>query len=152
MVKFSLWLHIRPSHLPSLLKCKMFCTLFTRFYTTQNASFNVDYIQNSKMSGFYSLPFASMAAKTSGIYLQGECSCNVWRHFHGCGKVNTAAKHLCMHQVEHFWSLFQSHFSVRLRSPAHAQLHSVCSLWFSCSASCCFRFWLYCTYWNCFHG
>ena len=52
---------------PPLLKCKMFCTLLTRFYIAQNASFNVAYIQNSKMSGFYSLPFASMAAKTSGI-------------------------------------------------------------------------------------
>ena len=49
---------------------------------------------------------------------------HVRRRFHGRGKVNTTAKHLRMHQVEHFWSLFQSHFSVRLKSPAHAQFHA----------------------------
>ena len=60
----------------------------------------------------------------------------VWR--------NTAAKRLRMRQVEHFRSLFQSHFQVRSKSPARARLHSVCSLWFSCSASCCLCFWLFC--------
>ena len=30
-----------------------------------------------------------------------------------CGEGNTAAKRLCMRQVEHFRSLFQSHFPVR---------------------------------------
>ena len=53
------------------------------------------------------------------------------------GGVNTAAKRLRMRQVEHFRSLFQSHFPVRSKSPARSRLHSVCSLWFSCSASCC---------------
>ena len=33
---------------------------------------------------------------------------------------NTAAKRLRMHQVEHFWSLFQSHFPVRSKSPARS--------------------------------
>ena len=70
-----------------------------------------------------------------------------WRHashpFH-----NTAAKRLRMRQVEHFRSLFQSHFPVKV---ARA-LHSVCSLWFSCSALCCSCFWLFCSYWNCFYG
>ena len=50
---------------------------------------------------------------------------------------NTAAKRLRMRHVEHFRSLFQSQFPVRSKSPARARLHSVCSLWFSCSASCC---------------
>ena len=43
---------------------------------------------------------------------------------------NTAAKRLRMRQFEHFRSLFQSHFPVRSKSPAHARIHSVCSLWF----------------------
>ena len=50
---------------------------------------------------------------------------------------NTAAKRLRMRQFEHFRSLFQSHFPVRSKSPARSRLHSVCSLWFSCSALCC---------------
>ena len=50
---------------------------------------------------------------------------------------NTAAKRLRMRQVEHFRSLFQSHFPVRSKSPARVRIHSVCSLWFSSSASCC---------------
>ena len=45
--------------------------------------------------------------------------------------MNTAAKRLRMRQVEHFQSLFQSHFPVRSESPARAWLNSVCSLWFS---------------------
>ena len=65
---------------------------------------------------------------------------------------NCTAKGLRMRQVEHFRSLFQSHFPVRSKSPARARLHSVCSLWFSCSASCCLCFWLFCRYWNCFYG
>ena len=65
---------------------------------------------------------------------------------------NTATKGLRMSQVEHFRSLFQSHFPVRSKSPPRARLHSVCSLWFSCSASCCLCFWLFCSYWNCFYG
>ena len=32
------------------------------------------------------------------------------------GTVNTAAKRLRMRQVEHFWSLFQSHFPLRSKS------------------------------------
>ena len=47
---------------------------------------------------------------------------------------NTAAKRLRMRQVEHFRSLFQAHFPVRSKSPARSRLHSVCSLWFGCSA------------------
>ena len=50
---------------------------------------------------------------------------------------NCTAKGLRMRQVEHFRSLFQSHLPVRSKSPSRARLHSVCSLWFSCSASCC---------------
>ena len=50
---------------------------------------------------------------------------------------NTAAKRLRMRQDEHFRSLFQSHFPVRSKSPARVRIHSVCSLWFSSSASCC---------------
>ena len=50
---------------------------------------------------------------------------------------NHPENRLRMRQVEHFRSLFQSHFPVRSKSPARARLHSVCSLWFSCSASCC---------------
>ena len=46
---------------------------------------------------------------------------------------NTAAKRLRMRQIEHFRSLFQSHFPVKVSRA----LHSVCSLWFSCSALCC---------------
>ena len=34
----------------------------------------------------------------------------------------TAAKRLRMRQVEHFRSLFQSHFPVRSKSPAHSRL------------------------------
>ena len=64
------------------------------------------------------------------------------------GPSNTAAKRLRMRQVEHFRSLFQSHFPVKVSRA----LHSVCSLWFSCSALCCSCFWLFCTYWNCFYG
>ena len=41
--------------------------------------------------------------------------------------INTAAKCLRMRQVEHFRSLFQSHFPVRSKSPARARLHSVCA-------------------------
>ena len=48
-------------------------------------------------------------------------------------KSNTAAKRLRMRQIEHFRSLFQSHFPVKVSRA----LHSVCSLWFSCSALCC---------------
>ena len=59
-------------------------------------------------------------------------------------KQNTAAKRLRMRQVEHFRSLFQSHFPVRSKSSARALLHSVCSL-FSCSASCCSCFLLFCS-------
>ena len=33
---------------------------------------------------------------------------------------NTAAKRLLMRQIEHFRSLFQSHFSVRSKSPARS--------------------------------
>ena len=47
------------------------------------------------------------------------------------------AKRLRMRQVEHFRSLFQSHLPVRSKSPARVRIHSVCSLWFSSSASCC---------------
>ena len=65
---------------------------------------------------------------------------------------NTAAKRLRMRQVEHFRSLFQSHFPVRSKSPARFRLHFVCSLRFSCSALCCSCFWLCCSYWNCFYG
>ena len=65
---------------------------------------------------------------------------------------NTAAKRLRMHLIEHFRSIFQSHFPVRSKSPARTRLHSVCSLWISCSASCCSCFWLFCSYWNCFYG
>ena len=64
------------------------------------------------------------------------------------GMDNTAAKRLRMRQVEHFRSLFQSHFPVKVSRA----LHSVCSLWFSCSALCCSCFWLFCSYWNCFYG
>ena len=46
---------------------------------------------------------------------------------------NCTAKGLRMRQVEHFRSLFQSHFPVRSKSPARSRLHSVCSLRFSCS-------------------
>ena len=35
---------------------------------------------------------------------------------------NTVAKRLCMHQVEHFQSLFQSDFPVRSKSLMRAQL------------------------------
>ena len=54
-----------------------------------------------------------------------------------CHSTNTAAKRLRMRQDEHFRSLFESHFSVRSKSPARVRIHSVCSLWFSSSASCC---------------
>ena len=53
--------------------------------------------------------------------------------FNKTGDLNTAAKRLRMRQVEHFRSLFQSHFPVKVSRA----LHSVCSLWFSCSALCC---------------
>ena len=33
------------------------------------------------------------------------------------GRINTAAKRLRMRQIEHFRSLFQSHFPVRSKSP-----------------------------------
>ena len=33
-----------------------------------------------------------------------------------------------------------------------ARLHFVCSSWFSCSASYCSCFWLFCSYRNCFYG
>ena len=39
---------------------------------------------------------------------------------------NTVAKRLRMHQVEHFRSLFHSHFPVRSKSPASAQLLAAC--------------------------
>ena len=55
----------------------------------------------------------------------------------GRNLANTAAKRLRMRQDEHFRSLFQSHFPVRSKSPARVRIHSVCSLWFSSSASCC---------------
>ena len=58
------------------------------------------------------------------------------RETRGSGS-NTAAKRLRMRQVEHFRSLFQSHFPVRSKSPARSRLHSVCSVWVSCFASCC---------------
>ena len=32
-----------------------------------------------------------------------------------------------MRQVEHFRSLFQSHFTVRSKSPARARIHFVCN-------------------------
>ena len=66
----------------------------------------------------------------------------------GKPKPNTAAKRLRMRQVEHFRSLFQSHFPVKVSRA----LHSVCGLWFSCSALCYSCFWLFCSYWNCFYG
>ena len=47
--------------------------------------------------------------------------------------------------------LFFSH-TFQSKSPARSQLHSVCSLWFSCSALCCSCFWLFCSHWNCFYG
>ena len=57
---------------------------------------------------------------------------------------NTAAKRLRMRQVEHFRSLFPSHFPVRSigqikvsRALSASFCVPVCSLWFSCSASCC---------------
>ena len=47
---------------------------------------------------------------------------------------NTAAKRLRMRQVEHFRSLFQSHFPVKVSRA----LHSVCSCGsVCCSALCC---------------
>ena len=39
---------------------------------------------------------------------------------------NTVTKRLCMHQVEHFRSLFQSDFPVRSKSPTRAQLLAAC--------------------------
>ena len=44
------------------------------------------------------------------------------------GKANTAAKRLRMRLVEHFRSLFQSHFPVRKKSSARSRIHSVCIL------------------------
>ena len=44
---------------------------------------------------------------------------------HKYPKGNTAAKRLCMRQVEHFWSFFQSHLPVRSKSPARS-LCAVC--------------------------
>ena len=49
------------------------------------------------------------------------------------------------------WALPVS-FSVTLSSQSLRALHSVCSLWFSCSALCCSCFLLFCSYWNCFYG
>ena len=57
--------------------------------------FNVGYIQNTKMSGFYSLPFASIAAKTSGISKVNAAACTktvswTWQSQHH-GKTSTHA-------------------------------------------------------------
>ena len=41
--------------------------------------------------------------------------------------VNTVAKRLRMRQVEHFRSLFQSHFPVRSKSGSHALGFILCS-------------------------
>ena len=72
----------------------------------------------------------------------GKCHLGSW-----VACANTVAKRLRMRQIEHFRSLFQSHFPVKVsRAP-----HSVCSLWFSCSAWCCSCFWLFYSYWNCFY-
>ena len=53
-------------------------------------------------------------------------------------RVNTAAKRLRMRQVEHFRSLFQSHFPVKVSRA----LHSVCSVWFSCYAARVFDYFV----------
>ena len=47
-----------------------------------------------------------------------------WESVKGTG--NTAAKRLRMRQVEHFRSLFQSHFPVRSKSPARSILCAAC--------------------------
>ena len=49
---------------------------------------------------------------------------------------NTVAKRLHMHQVEPFWSLFQSYFPVRSKSPARAQLLAACGSVVPLHAAC----------------
>jgi len=76
------------------------------------------------------------------------------RHWHNInGYANTAAKRLLMCQVEHFQSLFQSHFPVRSGLPRALGFILCAACGSVCSASCCSCFWLFCSYWNnCFYG
>ena len=71
---------------------------------------------------------------------------SAWQAVTACTR-NTAAKRLRMRQVEHFRSLFQSHFPVRLKSPARSAsfcVQLVVQLF-------CFMLLVFCSYWNCFY-
>ena len=62
------------------------------------------------------LPVVGSCSKMAldGSIMVEICDETIWKMWRKPVEMNTAAKRLRMRQVEHFWSLFQSHFPVRL--------------------------------------